>query len=127
LETPSGTIEFHSLANTVVSEIVDAAYMVAEGRSEDVWAETQIGFSLATLLSAYRNGPPDGQMEEDPNDDSKTPPISTSETRLVSANELDNPLYDEESAGYRFVMTLDPSQYCQAEAKEVQVGGSVIG
>jgi hypothetical protein len=126
LETPSGTIEFHSLANTVVSDIVDAAYMVAEGRSEDVWAETQIGFSLATLLSAYRNGLPDGQMEENHNDDSKTPPISTSETRLVSADEIDNPLDDDESAGYRFVMTLDPSQYCQARAGQDQGGDSLF-
>jgi hypothetical protein len=109
----------------VVSDIVDAAYMVAEGRSADVWSETQIGFSLATLLSAYRNGPPDGQKEEDPNDNG-TPPISTSATRLAPANELDNPLDDDESAGYRFVMTFDPSQYCQANAGQDQGAESVI-
>jgi hypothetical protein len=99
--------------------------MVAEGRSADVWSETRIGFSLATLLSAYRNGLPHGQMEEDPNDNG-TPPISTSETRLEPANELDNLLDDDESADYRFVMTLDPSQYCQARAAQNQVGDSIF-
>jgi hypothetical protein len=110
----------------VVSDIVDAAYMVAEGRAADVWSETQIGFSLATLLSAYRNGLPDGPMEEDPNENGRTPPISTSETRLVSVNELDIPSNDDESAGYRFVMTLDPSQYCQARAGQGQGVDSLI-
>lgn len=110
----------------MVSDIVDTAYMIAEGRPGDIWSETQIGFSLATLISAYRNGLPDSQMGEEQDSGGIPPAISTSKTKPAPASDVDNLLESDEYAGYQFVMTLDPSQFSKINAGPDQGGDSLI-
>lgn len=110
----------------MVSDVVDTAYMIAEGRPGDIWSETQIGFSLATLISAYRNGLPDSQMGEQQDSGGIPPAISTSKTKPAPASDVDDLLDNDEYAGYQFVMTLDPSLFSKINAGPDQGGETLI-